>query len=121
MSSGAMYLRYMPYISVLFSMYRAILGLAMMKSSLYSGCLISSSMSAELPEKSLLPRADSLSALICLTFSITSKSLGLPGMPKDLRDGDTARQIVFSVRSASATTRLAPRGSSPLSTHSQEA
>ena len=35
--------------------------------------------------------------------------------------GETARHIVFSVREASATTRLVSSGSSPLSRHSTDA
>ena len=43
------------------------------------------------------------------------------GIPMALRDGDTARQIVFSVLLRSATTRLAVSGLSPRSLHSTEA
>ena len=52
---------------------------------------------------------------------ITSNNLGLPGTPYDLRAGETARQMVFSVLEESATTRFASNGLSPRSTHSTEA
>jgi len=38
-----------------------------------------------------------------------------------LSEGVTARQMVFSVRDTSATTRLVSKGASPLATHSTEA
>ena len=41
--------------------------------------------------------------------------------PSALSAGETARQMVFSVRVGSATTSLASRGSRPSSTHSTEA
>ena len=63
----------------------------------------------------------SLSLFASLTLCTTSNSLALPGIPYAFRDGDTARQMVFSVRSASATTRLVVSGSSCRSTHSTEA
>ena len=47
--------------------------------------------------------------------------LARPGIPIALRDGETARQIVFSVRLRSATTRLAVSGLSPRSLHSTDA
>ena len=62
-----------------------------------------------------------LAALTALTFWFTSKSLGRPGIPKDFKAGDTARQMVFSVRVPSATVRHVRRGSSPRSIHSTEA
>ena len=43
------------------------------------------------------------------------------GIPYFFRDGETARQMVFSVRLSSATTRLVVSGSSPRSTHSTDA
>lgn len=49
------------------------------------------------------------------------KSRGRPPVTYALSAGDTARQMVFSVREASATTRQVSSGSSPLSTHSTEA
>ena len=51
----------------------------------------------------------------------TSYNLALPGMSNSFKAGDTAKQIVFSVRDSSATTNLALNGSSPSSTHSTEA
>ncbi len=62
-----------------------------------------------------------LSALISFTRCTTSNSLARPGIPKDFKEGETARQMVFSVRLKSATTRLEVSGSSPRSTHSTEA
>ena len=41
--------------------------------------------------------------------------------PYFFKEGDTARQMVFSVRLSSATTKKASSGSRPLSTHSTEA
>ena len=38
--------------------------------------------------------------------------------PRNRKDGETARQIVFSVREESATTKLVFIGSSPRATHS---
>ena len=61
------------------------------------------------------------SALTCPIFCTTSNSRGLPGMPKDFREGETARQMVLSVRLGSATTRLVVMGSSPPWMHSTEA
>ena len=55
------------------------------------------------------------------TVCLTSKRRGRPGMPKAFREGETARQMVLSVRVSSATTRLVHRGSIPLATHSTEA
>ena len=43
--------------------------------------------------------------LIFLILVTTSNSLALPGIPNDFKDGLTARQIVFSVLSESATTK----------------
>lgn len=45
-------------------------------------------------------------------------SLGRPGTPNALRDGDTAKHIVLSERDSSATTRFVVNGSRPRSTHS---
>ena len=53
--------------------------------------------------------------------SVCNEAPALPGMPYALRAGDTARQIVFSVRVGSATTRLVVRASFPLSLHSTDA
>ena len=44
-----------------------------------------------------------------------------PGILYPLREGETARQMVFSVREVSATTRWVVSGSSPRSMHSTEA
>ena len=52
---------------------------------------------------------------------ITSNNLALPGIPYFFNDGDTAKQIVFSLRLTSATTRLVVKGSRFLSTHSTDA
>ena len=60
-------------------------------------------------------------SLMALTCCTTSKSRALPPIPYDFKEGETARQIVFSVRETSATTRLVVRGLRPLSTHSTEA
>ncbi len=60
-------------------------------------------------------------ALTSLTLCITSNSRALPEMPQAFRLGVTARQMVFSVRLRSATTRLVVRGSRPRSMHSTEA
>ena len=46
---------------------------------------------------------------------------GCPGMPKDLSVGDTARQIVSSVRRVSSITKLVVKGLSSLWTYSTEA
>ena len=51
----------------------------------------------------------------------TSNSLARPEMPQAFRLGVTARQIVFSVRLRSATTRLVVKGSRPRSMHSVDA
>ena len=58
---------------------------------------------------------------ISLTFSLISNSLALPLIPYFYKEGLTAKQIVFSLLSSSATTKLVFNGSSPLSTHSTEA
>ena len=55
------------------------------------------------------------------SFSCTSNRRARPGMPYALSEGDTARQMVLSVRVGSATTRFVVSGSSPLATHSAEA
>ena len=55
------------------------------------------------------------------TASSTSNSLHLPGIPSDFIEGETARQIDFSLLSRSATTRFVSRGSNPRSLHSTEA
>ena len=47
-----------------------------------------------------------------------SNSLARPGMPYAFREGDTARQIVFSVREESATTRFVVSGSRCRAAHS---
>ena len=52
---------------------------------------------------------------------MASNKRHLPDKPYDLRDGETARQIVLAVLASSATTKLVFRGSRPLSTHSTEA
>ena len=75
----------------------------------------------DLPENGLPPSAYLRRRLTSPTFCIASKSLALPGMPNDLSDGDTARQIVFSVRLSSATTRFVVKGSRPRATHSTDA
>ena len=62
-----------------------------------------------------------LPAFISLTRFFTSKSRGRPGTPYDFSEGDTARQIVLSVRLESATTRFVVSGSSFRSMHSTEA
>ena len=62
-----------------------------------------------------------LAALTSLSFALTSKSRALPGNPYALSDGDTARQMVLSVRDWSATTRCVDRGSNPSSAHSEDA
>ena len=59
--------------------------------------------------------------LISFILAITSKRRGLPGIPIALSDGETARQIVFSVLELSATTRFVVIASSPRSIHSTEA
>ena len=59
-------------------------------------------------------------ALTSLTRWTTSKSRARPEIPQAFRDGVTARQMVFSVRLKSATTKLVVRGSRPRSTHSTE-
>lgn len=59
--------------------------------------------------------------LILLTFCTTSNNLALPGIPYCFNDGETARQIVFSVRLLSATTRFVVKASKFLSLHSTEA
>ena len=64
---------------------------------------------------------DRRSLFTSFTRCTTSKRRALPGMPYALRAGDTARQIVFSVRVGSATTRLVVRASFPLSLHSTDA
>ena len=46
---------------------------------------------------------------------------GTPGQPVAFNDGDTARQMVLSVRDSSATTRCVRSGSKPSSTHSDDA
>ena len=56
-----------------------------------------------------------------VSLCTTSKSRARPGIPYAFNDGDTARQMVFSVRLASATTRLVVSGSSPRSKHSTDA
>lgn len=58
---------------------------------------------------------------ICLAVSPSLKAYGIPGIPYSFKEGDTARQMVFSVRDASATTRFVVRGSRPRSAHSTEA
>ena len=60
----------------------------------------------EAPEKARPGALHSRAAFSSLTFCTTSNSLALPGIPYALREGETARQMVFSVRLASATTRL---------------
>ena len=65
--------------------------------------------------------ARSRAALASLTFCTTSNSRARPGIPKALREGETARQMVFSVRLASATTRFVVSGSRPRAAHSAEA
>ena len=52
---------------------------------------------------------------------IASKSRARLEIPCFLSEGETARQMVFSVRLKSATKRLVVSGSSPRSTHSTEA
>jgi hypothetical protein len=42
---------------------------------------------------------------------ITSNNLALPEIPYFFKEGETARQIVFSVLLASATTRFVSKGS----------
>ena len=74
---------------------------------------------------------DRLPELLTLDFSgvtfMDSSGVGLilgrgrPGMPYSFSAGETARQIVFSVRLKSATTRFVISGSSPRSRHSTEA
>ena len=54
-------------------------------------------------------------------FRTTSNSLARPGRPYAFRDGDTARQIVFSVRLTSATTRCVFNGSTWSAAHSADA
>ena len=92
-----------------------------MKSTARHGELSSSPRSQDepvsLPPGAVLRR----NAFISRTVLITSKSLGLLCIPKDFSAGQTARHMVFSVRPASATTRLADKGSSPRATHSAEA
>ena len=75
----------------------------------------------EAPEACLPGALLLLSRFTSFTRCTTSNSLALPEMPYAFRDGETARQIVFSVLSESATTRLVVSGFSPLSTHSTEA
>ncbi len=53
--------------------------------------------------------------------SFASNSLGRLGTPMAFRAGDTARQMVLSVRLSSATNRFAVSGSRPRATHSTEA
>ena len=60
-------------------------------------------------------------ALTSRTFSTTSNSRARPGIPKAFSEGETARQMVFSVRLTSATTRLVVSGFSPREAHSTEA
>ena len=62
-----------------------------------------------------------LVALISCTRCTTSNNLGLPDIPYDFKDGVTARQIVFSVRLLSATTKFVSIGSKPRSIHSTDA
>lgn len=59
--------------------------------------------------------------LTSLTRCTTSNSRARPGMPYAFREGDTAKQMVFSVRLASATTRLVVSGSRCRAAHSAEA
>ena len=48
----------------------------------------------------------------------TSNRRARPPMPYAFSDGETAKQMVFSVRLSSATTRFVVSGSRPRSTHS---
>ena len=50
-----------------------------------------------------------------------SNNLALPGIPYAFNDGETARQMVFSVLLGSATTRFVVKGSNPRDTHSTDA
>ena len=69
----------------------------------------------------IMPLNSFLAAFTSLTFCTTSNSLARPEIPKLFNEGVTARQIVLSVLSASATTRFVVSGSRFLSTHSTEA
>ena len=86
-----------------------------------SGCRASSALEEDLPEKRWPGAVCSRFRLISRTCCTTSKSRGLPAMPQALSGGETARQMVFSVRLASATTRLMSSGSKLRDTHSTEA
>ena len=102
-------------------MYFAICGGAVMKESSSSGCAASASALLLCP-RSCRPGARSRRmAFICPTRCTTSNSRARPAMPYAFNDGETARQIVFSVRAASATTRFVFSGSSPRAAHSTDA
>ena len=92
-----------------------------MYSSSSDGSASSAAWSCDPPRKRLPGAIRRRSVLIRRTACTTSKRRARPGIPYDLSDGVTARQMVFSVRLASATTRCVFRGSSPRSTHSTEA
>ena len=61
--------------------------------------------------KDRIPALASLCALTSRTLETTSNSRARPEIPQALRLGETARQMVLSVRSLSATTRLVVMGS----------
>ena len=93
----------------------------MRKSISREGFSASSRASADFPVKVRPGALASRSALASFTFWMASNSLARPGIPRAFSEGDTARQMVFSVRLLSATTRLVRSGSNPRSTHSWEA
>ena len=85
------------------------------------GFVCSSGALTALPVNCLLGAFWRRSALTASTRWMTSNNRALPGIPWAFSEGETARQIVFSVRLSSATTRLVVMGSRLRSMHSTEA
>ena len=85
------------------------------------GLFSSSKILNDLAVNALSGALKSRAWFISFTFCITSKSRGLPLIPYFFKAGVTAKQIVFSLRALSATTKFVTIGSSPKSTHSTEA
>ena len=96
-------------------------GGAMIIDALSRGEHASSRASWDSPMKRLPGAASMRSALTARNRSFASNSRGRPGSPQALSDGETARQMVLSVRVSSATTRFVVSGSSPRATHSTDA